>query len=177
MHYDEIRVGMKVDFQDESGRVLRDCIITREPWMQVGTRSRGGKVNCEECPSFEGRISTKVKGEYKYWFLRCKVFGVMTVSGRKNQDEIPSIHCHRCPMPGKKKKHKNLIKSALKVWKEENEKTAAEMAEMFGISKRQVNRYLAGDAMPPWLAVLVERFTGIPRMKLVFTPKVMERSK
>jgi hypothetical protein len=36
MHYDEIRVGMKVDFQDESGRVLRDCIITREPWMQYG---------------------------------------------------------------------------------------------------------------------------------------------
>ena len=36
MDYNEIRLGMKVDYQDESGRVIKDCIITREPWMQYG---------------------------------------------------------------------------------------------------------------------------------------------
>ena len=37
MHYNEIRKGMKVDFLDESEKVIKDCIIRREPWMQDNT--------------------------------------------------------------------------------------------------------------------------------------------
>ena len=146
----------------------------KERHICTGRRSSGRKVNCKGCANFDG-FDTDITGDFKYWNIKCKEIGKVFIGGDKAREDIPGIHCHKYqPLIKPPKRRKREKKCALKLWKEENNKTAA---EMLGVSVRQANRYISGEAMPPWHALVASRRTGIPRGRFVFTPKVMEKLK
>jgi hypothetical protein len=46
MKYTEIKVGMRVDYKTESGRVVKDCTVTHGPWhMDLNWVC---KIDCQE---------------------------------------------------------------------------------------------------------------------------------
>lgn len=152
----------------------------------VGKRSRGKKVRCEECKYFDGISKIEIHLGCKSWLVSCKKFGNVQIMGliERDDNDIPCMTCLKheinplCLKYGyTKRKRKKKKKSALKKWKEEHNMTGAEIAKMLDVSLRQANRYIAGEAMPPWMALLAESLTGIPRGRFIFTPKVMEGEK
>jgi hypothetical protein len=139
------------------------------------------KVDCKKCVNFEGEESEfiDIGGKQKtQWLVTCAEYGEVKVIGGGNQiwKSCPlhkkSVELKEVREP--KIKAKKVKSCALKVWKKKNDKTAADIAEMLGISVRQANRYITGEAMPPRHAVIASRRTGIPREEFIFTPKVME---
>lgn len=63
---------------------------------------------------------------------------------------------------------------SMREYKEQNNLTVAELAEKLGYSKRQTDRFLAGEPMKPEMAIAVEKKMGIPKEQLVFTPRMLE---